>query len=639
MSWPWLKAGILLAWILSTTIFVAGDSPVEKDDAFNHAASTRTEYQQHPVSSSSGPTTVAVIGCGPSGMFFLHALAETRNKLTEKNDTEALRRLPIVTVYERSSSPGGVWRSDRNNNNNNSNTTENFTNMYEGLWINGHKEGIEFFDYTFEDHFQEPQPVFLPRQRVLEYMMARVAKHGDIFFNNDTVHFDTTVQWVEYKDAIRKFEITTQDKSGSSNPSVQQHYFDKCIWAAGMNGAPNMVPELLDLLGDYKGQIVHSSGMANLLSPETNAVQGQRILLIGDGSSAEDLALQTIKLGAEKIFVSSRSSEGSVSYTTSWPMNKVENFRNAQVSGVKADGRGKTIMFQRSYGYEDMEDKLDPLRDAEDVDIIIFCTGYLPNYDFLDEELWPWPKQESTWKMEDFGIDSSEWKMKDNVMGKIVGHVKPADNLLANTDYLSEVTYRRKLLMANTDMMFLYEVSPYPLLELDIAARTLLLYITGEKTIPPMEEMIASNRRELLESMQESHIRYVMDKNYRKAVASSAVWTRDEGQVTALIKDEIVEACDCMTRFLARDMNDGNYPLQVGDFYALDETGLKLSRMMVASGYARVDLWESDDDTKEWKTLRDLDPTPFASLFTGMGSVPLKGKWIEVDNDGNTATC
>lgn len=625
MSWPWLKASIqIVVWILCIISFVAGDARTEKD-----ANATSTEH----LVSSSEPITVAVIGCGPSGMFFLHALAETRKKLIEANDTERLRRLPHVTVYERSSSPGGVWKSDRNNNNNNNNATENYTNMYEGLWINGHKEGIEFFDYTFEEHFQEPQSVFLPRQRVLEYMMARVAKYGDIF--NNTVQFDTTVQWVEYDDAIHKFEITTQTKSGSTG--VQ--HFDKCIWAGGMNGAPNMVPELLDLLVDYKGQIVHSSGMANLLSPDTNAVRGQRILLIGDGSSAEDLALQTIKLGAEKIYVSSRSSEGSVSYTTSWPMDRVENFRNAQVSGVKVDGTGKTIMFQRSYGYEDMEDNLDPLHDAEDIDIIIFCTGYLPNYDFLDEELWPWPRQESTWKMEDFGINSSEWKMKDNVMGNIVGDVIPADNLLANTDYLSEVTYRRKLLMENTDMMFLYEVSPYPLLELDIAARTLLLYITGEKPIPSVEEMTESNRRELLESMQESHIRYIMDRNYREAVTSSAVWTRDEGQVTALVKGEIVEACDCMTRFLARDMNDGNYPLQLGDFYALDETGLKLSRMMVAGGFARVDLWESDDETKEWKTLRDLDPTPFTSLFTGMGSVPLKGKWIEVDNDGNAATC
>ena len=39
--------------------------------------------------------------------------------------------------------------------------------MYEGLWINGCKEALEYFDYTFDDHFQTAMPVFLPRSQVL----------------------------------------------------------------------------------------------------------------------------------------------------------------------------------------------------------------------------------------------------------------------------------------------------------------------------------------------------------------------------------------------------------------------------------------------------------------------------------------
>ena len=73
-------------------------------------------------------TTVAVIGCGPRGMFFQHALAHHRKKLEEEGNTAAIAALPQVTIFERSSSPGGVWKADRN---------ANETNMYEALWTNG----------------------------------------------------------------------------------------------------------------------------------------------------------------------------------------------------------------------------------------------------------------------------------------------------------------------------------------------------------------------------------------------------------------------------------------------------------------------------------------------------------------------
>jgi len=70
------------------------------------------DHNDHP--------TVAVIGCGPSGMFFLHALA-TQRKQGQEN-------LPVVTCYEAASQAGGVWRSER---------IGNTTNMYEALWTNG----------------------------------------------------------------------------------------------------------------------------------------------------------------------------------------------------------------------------------------------------------------------------------------------------------------------------------------------------------------------------------------------------------------------------------------------------------------------------------------------------------------------
>lgn len=57
------------------------------------------------------PDSVAVIGCGPGGLFFCHALETKRRQMVARG--ESVENLPQVTAFERASSPGGVWRSER----------------------------------------------------------------------------------------------------------------------------------------------------------------------------------------------------------------------------------------------------------------------------------------------------------------------------------------------------------------------------------------------------------------------------------------------------------------------------------------------------------------------------------------------
>merc|ERR1719162_2083487 len=57
--------------------------------------------------------TVAIIGCGPSGISFLHAINLRRKKMEEKGDFAGLSKLPVATCFERASEPGGVWKANR----------------------------------------------------------------------------------------------------------------------------------------------------------------------------------------------------------------------------------------------------------------------------------------------------------------------------------------------------------------------------------------------------------------------------------------------------------------------------------------------------------------------------------------------
>ena len=166
--------------------------------------------------------TMVIIGCGPTGMFFMHAVNLRRQKMEEEGDVNGLAKLPKITCFERCSQPGGVWRSAaeaqsnairRNQNRCSSistskvetwnveeappqkDATEDATNMYEGLWTNGHALLLEMFDYTFDDHFKRPVLSFMPRAALLDYFLARVTRNNPNFFE-DTTLFETNVDKV-----------------------------------------------------------------------------------------------------------------------------------------------------------------------------------------------------------------------------------------------------------------------------------------------------------------------------------------------------------------------------------------------------------------------------------------------------------
>ena len=555
-------------------------------------------------------------------MSFLHAVATKQKELEDAGDHRGLMNLPNVTVFEKASAPGGVWRSNRNDEGGDS--SNGSTNMYEGLWINGHKDGMEFFDYTYKDHFKTPQPVYLPRQQILEYLLSRVTKHDNIF---EDVNFNTEVLSVEYNDKMEQFVVQFQTEGGMKTTQ----YFDKCIWAAGMNGQAKMIPEILGNLSNYKGQIVHSTEMGKLSSAENNAVKGKHILMIGDSYSAEDLALQCLKLGAEKISITTRNTKGTASYMGSWPEDRVDNLNFSQVAGVKDDNTGTTISF-------DSLDENYPASELTDVSIVIFCTGYKPNTHFLHKDLQPFSEahQKHYWRMEDIGIDTSKWRMKDTPFTNELGHVEPSIRLESTVNHIDQGCYRR-LLIKNPNMMILNELCDYPLLDIDVGAWLCLAYITGERRVPTEEEMNKGLLTDLLEAMNDHDCRTEIDNNYAAAADNipSHHWNDNHH---AFYRTHFHELYSFPIRQLARSMQDANYPLSFGNVNQLNKNGLEMVRMMCNDSFSRYDLAKCDDETKRWKTFRDADPSPYRSFLTGMGSTGLSGRWLDIDDSGQDSS-
>ena len=598
--------------------------------------------------SSNPPPTVAIIGAGPGGMFFCHALETMKRKLQQQgNKEEALACLPIVTCFERASGPGGVWRPSRTFGSAVMDNTEEkktdsprgaasysldgdqsstTTNMYEALWTNGPKEAIEFFDYHFDEHFDYPLPVYMPRQPVFEYIIGRCTQKCPDFFET-YVKFDTSVEFVQYLEDTKKFQVTTLDME-TGEERVQE--FDKCIWAGGENGRPKIPHAMLEMLeqGGFRGKIIHSSDTADF---ETD-VKGKRVLLIGGGYSAEDLSLMAVKCGVEKVYVSSRDNENVVTWTGAWPQNKVEVLKCRTPIGVTEGGN--CIQFAKTYwewpnkylSYDKVE------TEVRDIDTIIMCTGYEPNFQMLHEDLRKAVEKDSEFKVN----VPKDWRMKPNKMTDILGEVPAGDCRYINS-VVGYYGLYRGMSIDNPSMMFIVTSVDNPLFGIDVDCWLLLRFITGMNQIPSADEMKNQNEADAIRHMENSYLRYCMDHNYCKAWDEAAAKSDEIRQeLYRLYYAAKSDHYALYYRTLARSIEEAEYPVSYGSYENLNNTVETLIEYGNKSYYARANL-KPDGKDCEWRTFRDCDNADdFRSVFTGEPSIPLKEKWLEID--ANDAT-
>ena len=279
---------------------------------------------------------VAVIGAGPSGLAVLRAF-----QTAKANGDE----IPEIVCFEKQDNWGGLW---------------NYTwrtgldqygeavhgSMYRYLWSNGPKEGLEFADYSFEEHFGKQIASYPPRSVLFDYIEGRIKKTEV----RDWIKFSTAVKNVEQSDD--GFTVTTCDLTTSK---TNVGYFDHVIVCSGHFSTPNMPS--FDGFERFPGRILHAHDFR-----DATEFQGKDVLIIGTSYSAEDIGSQCWKYGAKSITVSHRTA--AMGYD--WPANWEEVPLLTKVDGQTAyfkDGSSKTI------------------------DAIILCTGYLHYFPFMEDKL------------------------------------------------------------------------------------------------------------------------------------------------------------------------------------------------------------------------------------------------------------
>jgi thioredoxin reductase len=562
---------------------------------------------------TSKPISIAVIGAGPSGLFFCHAI-EYMMKQTGKEVS--------VTCFEKSSQPGGIWRSAESKA---SSSDAETTQMYDKLWTNGSSHLTEFFDYTYDEHFGRPVSVYMKRQDLLGYILGRVHKNCPDFLEK-YVKFQTLVDNVVYNDADQQFDISIKHLDDTQKVEVQ--HFDKCIWACGENGRRNIPENIVRIFrdGGFKGRIIHSADTARL----EDDVKDKRILLIGGGLSAEDLALQAIKLKAKKIYVSTRV-KAEICWTSHWPKNKVKVLLNQ--APISVTENGNCIQFMevewQPDGYVRDGDYIET--EIRNIDTVILCTGYRANIDMLDPNLRQgFPKGKLC--HDEYVPVPKDWKMSPNMLTKFIGDVPVSDKVHYYSCYIHPKLHRG-VLISNPNMMFISTYGAHvPLMACDVFAWLHAGYITGLIDMPTPDEMRALNVKEGLQYLDIPYFRYLMDDTYLQAVNSIENLFPDDPAKSTPLWDEVeYDEYHQSIKVLARTMQEAKYPFSLGTYEKINENGETTMEFGYLSYYHRAYLAPVGNE-KNWKTFRDYDDAEkFYSLFTGTKAVKIEKPWMEID--------
>ncbi|HWL96423.1 MAG TPA: NAD(P)/FAD-dependent oxidoreductase [Nocardioidaceae bacterium] len=281
---------------------------------------------------------VAVVGAGPCGLAQLHAFEEARAQGAE---------VPELVCFEKQSDWGGLW---------------NYTwrtgldehggpvhgSMYRYLWSNGPKECLEFADYSFDKHFGKAIPSFPPRAVLYDYITGR-ARLNDV---RRHIEFDSAVRWISYDDDTAKFSVTVESTTDGQTRSEE---FDNVVVATGHFSTPNMPS--YEGFEQFPGRILHSHDFR-----DAQEFAGRDLLVIGSSYSAEDIALQSKKYGANSVTISYRTSP----MEFPWPDGIDEVPLLTRVEGKTAHFTDGT---------------------SRQVDAIVMCTGYRHSFDFIADDL------------------------------------------------------------------------------------------------------------------------------------------------------------------------------------------------------------------------------------------------------------
>ncbi|GAB5583406.1 dimethylaniline monooxygenase [N-oxide-forming] 4 isoform X1 [Prionailurus iriomotensis] len=271
---------------------------------------------------------VAVIGAGVSGLSSIKCCLD--------EDLEP-------TCFERSNDIGGLWKFTET-------SKDGMTRVYRSLVTNVCKEMSCYSDFPF----QEDYPNYMNQGKFWDYLQE-FAEHFDLL---KYIRFRTTVCSVTKRPDFSEtgqWDVVTETE-GKRDRGV----FDAVMVCTGHFLNPHLPLESFPGIHKFKGQILHSQ---EYKSPE--GFQGKRVLVIGLGNTGGDVAVELSRTAAQRRkpkFIVNDELPICILCGTVTMKTSVKEF--TETSAVFEDG---TV--------------------EENLDVVIFTTGYTFSFPFLEEPL------------------------------------------------------------------------------------------------------------------------------------------------------------------------------------------------------------------------------------------------------------
>ncbi|XP_041354135.1 flavin-containing monooxygenase 5-like [Gigantopelta aegis] len=213
---------------------------------------------------------VIVIGAGVSGLVGAKCLQEDGFS---------------VAVLERTGEVGGLWMF-----------RENDYGVMRFTHINVSKHNYCFSDFPFPDDVCD-----FPHNTDMANYIVDYTKH---FKLNDLIHFHIKVLHVERKNEEWHVTVCRTEDDGKTETKDREIFVGKFLAiASGHHAAPNRI----QLKGEetFTGDIIHSVDYNDAI---TNGYVGKRVLVVGIGNSAVDVAVDCATVGrCKSVYISTRS--------------------------------------------------------------------------------------------------------------------------------------------------------------------------------------------------------------------------------------------------------------------------------------------------------------------------------------------
>ena len=205
------------------------------------------------------PEKVCIIGAGPCGI------------TAAKNLIDA--NFSNIVIFEKNNAVGGNWLY--------SSDTDRHASVYETTHLVSSKTLSGYADFPLPDHY----PDFPSHIQMLEYFQA-YSRHFDV---DRLIQFNTLVNHAG-KGPDGRWRITTK----KINHAVETRVFDYLVVCNGHHWNP----KLPSYKGSFSGEFLHSHFYSHVAP-----FKGKRILVIGGGNSACDIAVETCRIAKTDISI------------------------------------------------------------------------------------------------------------------------------------------------------------------------------------------------------------------------------------------------------------------------------------------------------------------------------------------------